>query len=441
LGEAAQAIADAVQAPIETAAHSVLTVAAYAAQALANVQIDVRTIPLPLFVLTSLASGERKTSSDRLAALPLENYQQELIEAYPDKLKEYRDAHAIFKKDHSEALKGDNPVRDLSRLHEPEPPPNPVILCQEPTLPGLQKSFMHGLPSQALFTDEGGQFFGGYAMNADNMLNTIAGLSKFWDGSPIIRTRAGDNESAALYDRRLSIHLMVQPVVVEKYLNDPILMQQGWLARFLIVRPPPMAGTREYRPAAELPQAVAGFHTRITYLLGQHRIGENGGCALDTLTLEPEALVIYTEVYNMIEAAQAVGEEFEEIRPVASKAGEMALRLAGIFAVIELNKTITADQMTRGCSLVMYYLRSILRDNQIAEANQADKLAVEYLEWITTLPNREVEINYIQRRAPRREHRKKVANIREIMAHLVNAGKIQCTGTNTKGDPCKWKII
>ncbi|MFT5709328.1 MAG: hypothetical protein ACI8QT_000014 [Halioglobus sp.] len=441
LGGAAKAIADAVQSPLETAAHSILTVAAFTAHSLANVVIDVRTIPLSLFVLTISESGERKSSSDKLAASGLEAHQKKLLEAYPELLKDHKDAEAIYKKNYGEALKGDNPAGDLAQLVEPLPPPTPIILAQEPTLEGLQKSFISGLPSQALFTDEGGQFLGGHAMNADNMLKTIAGLSKFWDGSPIIRTRAGDGESAALYGRRLSIHLMVQPAVVEKHMSDPLLMQQGWLARFLMVRSTPKAGTRKYNAGATLDEALQGFHTRIADLLGTAVIDEDGSCKLSELGLEPGANEVYAEFYDQVEIEQAVGGEFESIRPVASKSGEMALRLAGIFSVVELGDSVTEEQMLRGCYLAMYYLRTTLRDNQIAEANNLDRLALEYLEWMAGQPGSEVEIDFIQRMAPRREHRQKVPNIRIVMERLVRAGKVECTGTNTKGAANRWKRI
>jgi hypothetical protein len=65
------------------------------------------------------------------------------------------------------------------------------FITEEPTLEGLQRSFRYGLASQGLFSDEGSQFFGGHAMNPDNALKTMSGLSKFWDGTP-----SDDAESA-----------------------------------------------------------------------------------------------------------------------------------------------------------------------------------------------------------------------------------------------------
>ena len=95
----------------------------------------------------------------------------------------------------------------LSNLFPPEPPPEPTIISQDPILEGLQKSFRLGLPSQALLNDEGAQFFGDHSMNKENMEKTIAGLSKYWDGALIVRTRAALGESVTKFDRRLSIHL------------------------------------------------------------------------------------------------------------------------------------------------------------------------------------------------------------------------------------------
>ena len=36
--------------------------------------------------------------------------------------------------------------------------------------------------------------FGGHANKPENMLKSVAGLSKLWDGAPITRTRAAEGE-------------------------------------------------------------------------------------------------------------------------------------------------------------------------------------------------------------------------------------------------------
>ena len=67
-----------------------------------------------------------------------------------------------------------------------------------------------------LFSDEEGQFLGGSTMSKDNMIKAITHLSTLWDGSPIDRSRAMTGESLRAYDRRLSMHLMLQPRLADR---------------------------------------------------------------------------------------------------------------------------------------------------------------------------------------------------------------------------------
>jgi hypothetical protein len=81
-------------------------------------------------------------------------------------------------------------------------------------------------------------------MSEDNRGRTIATLSKLWDGAPITRTRGAAGESSVLAGRRLSSHLMLQPVVAAQVMGDPLLTGQGFLARFLVMRAPSLVGQR-----------------------------------------------------------------------------------------------------------------------------------------------------------------------------------------------------
>ena len=75
--------------------------------------------------------------------------------------------------------------QEIADLIEPEPPIEPLIIVEEPTYEGLVKYLARGQPSVGLFSDEGGRFVGGNAMNRDNLLKTLAGLSSLWDAKPI----------------------------------------------------------------------------------------------------------------------------------------------------------------------------------------------------------------------------------------------------------------
>ena len=446
LGKAAKAIAETVQTPAEVAAHSVL--AAFAAQDKANIVMDGRTCPLSLFLLTVAESGDRKSACDKVASTPLDDWQRARASGHRQALKQYQDEADIYESERREALSGGKKkstaqkTADLEALTVPEPPPEPIVIVQEPTLEGLQKSFRQGWPSQALFNDEGGQFFGGHAMNPENALKTIAGLSKYWDGAPIVRTRAAKGESATMYDRRLSVHLQVQPRVAAAVLSDKLLQEQGLLARFLVAEARTHAGTRIYNNVNphQRPE-VQRFHQRVTDLLSQEpELDEGGGLILPELRLTDEAAVLWIGSYNLTEQEQAPGALLELVKPYASKAGENALRIAGVFAVLEGSGEVTAEQIERAWTLALYYLNNALRGAQRAESNVQELAALEVLEWLKGREVGAVTIDEMSRLLPR-PHRKSVAHIRTLMAALVGAGAVKITTTNNRGEPAGWQVL
>jgi hypothetical protein len=446
LGSTAKAIAVTVGVPEPIAAHSVLAVAAFAAQDKANIVMDGRTIPLSLFMLTVAESGDRKSACDKVASHPLLRWQKEKVRSFFEESQDYKNARDVYDSEHKAALSGKKSATDkaaaLNTLKPPVPPPEPVVVCQEPTLEGLQKSFKQGWPSQALFSDEGAQFFGGHAMNPDNMAKTIAGLSKYWDGSPITRTRAAAGESCTMYDRRLSIHLLVQPIVAQAVLGNPLLMQQGLLARFLIAEADSLAGTRFYSEANAMEHpAVIRFHATIDTLLAYVPVTRDcGGLELPTRRLSQEAREIWVAAYNNSERELAPGGLLESIKPIVSKAGENALRIAGVFSVLEASEEVTGEQMARAWTLAAFYLQNALRAAQLSDASLAERDAGEVLEWLKAREGQRATIGEMQRLLTPKQHRKSVNHIRMIMAELVGAGAVAVLGQNNTGEDSAWEV-
>ena len=150
-----------------------------------------------------------------------------------------------------------------SRRHRPLP----IVVTPDPTVEGLVKNMASLRPSLGLFSDEGGAFLGGVGMNPENRLKTIATLSSFWDGSPVSRLRAGDGASLFL-GRRLSVHLMAQPVAASTLLADPVANGQGILARFLTAEPESAIGTRtRLECRSESDSVLVRFAARLGELL------------------------------------------------------------------------------------------------------------------------------------------------------------------------------
>lgn len=215
LGPAVKRLAEVIGVPCAMAAQSVLATTALVSQGHANVQLDGRTCPLSLYLLTVASSGDRKSAVDQLALKAARDWERQQWNLYAEKLKTYRAATSIMAepktlKNHAEA-KG-------SELSEPVPP---RLIIAEPTIKALVKSLCHGLPSMGLFNDEGGQFLGSSTMSKENLLKAITTLSTLWDGSPIDRARSMAGESLRAYDRRLSLHLMLLPYLANQLFNDP----------------------------------------------------------------------------------------------------------------------------------------------------------------------------------------------------------------------------
>lgn len=248
-GAAARRMHEVVQAPDATCGQSVLAALSLVCQGFIDVYIDGRVYPTSLYMLTICESGERKTGADKVALKSINDWQRYQIEQHKKLLIEYRNKYEIWKIRHQIQIKGiaessGNSLKDLEP--EPQQPCESLLLCEEPTLEGLEQLLERGQPSAGVFADEGGRIVGGHAMNSENALKTACGLSNLWDGKPLTRVRKSEG-SKIQYGRRLSMHLMIQPIVLKQLIDNKTLMGQGLLSRCLFSAPLPLAGTRRYQ--------------------------------------------------------------------------------------------------------------------------------------------------------------------------------------------------
>lgn len=425
LGGATAAIIEAVQVPDALAAQSVLAAAAMAAQPHANVLRAGQEIPLSLFALTVAESGDRKSAAGRLALRAHNDRQRQLLDNFKAEKKEYRDKRDAYERCRELVLdktKGspEAMAAELTTLAEPASPLMPFILAEEPTLEGLQKSLLHGHPSQGLFSDEGGQFFGGHASRPENLLKTAAGLSKLWDGAPIARTRAAEGESSSRSGCRLSLHMMIQPIVAQEVLASPIMQGQGFLARFLVAWPQSLAGTRFYRNADPLNDArlVRYWQCMADLLSLALPLDEAGQLSPSALPLDHEALATWISTHDAIEGELGKGGDLQEIKPTAAKGAENVLRIAGVLAVIEQTGAITLPIVERAAALVHWYLAEALRLCSPARAEPHLTQAQRLFDWLFAKGWQSFESRALQREGPRFA-RKSAAQRDQLLSVLV----------------------
>ncbi len=398
LEAAVRAVQDKTQAPVAITAQSALSVASLAVQGFADVETLGGTAPTSLFCLTVAASGERKSGCDKLLLAGLREFEQDAHKAYGEALEVFQAEKRLWDAREKKLLgkaanggaTGDKAATELRALPSaPLPPLYPIRTATEPTFEGLVKLFEVASPALGLFTDEGGSFFGGHAMNTDNKLKTMAGLSSLWDGTPINRTRAGDGAST-LYGRRLAAHMMVQPVAIRPLLADPVANGQGFLARFLITEPESNIGYRAFAEAK--PQSdsdLLAFKAKLISVLAADlplQDGTRNQLAPTRLRLTSEAKALLRGYYDATEYAQRPEGDLAMVKSYASKSAEQAARIAGVLALwADLAVTeISASCMANGIELAQYYLGEARRLAGMAvisaDIDQAEKLRLWLIE-------------------------------------------------------------
>ncbi|OYU37995.1 MAG: hypothetical protein CFE33_18210 [Pseudorhodobacter sp. PARRP1] len=396
LRAAVEAVQDITQAPVGIAAQSALSVASLAVQAFADVETLGGDVPLSLFCLTIAESGERKSSCDRQFMRGVKDREKALSEAF-------KEAQAALEVDReiwagrrkrlmgdaagTEKVKASAAEADLRALGpEPRPPLAPYITAQEPTFEGVLKLYQTGRPALGLFSDEAGGFIGGHAMNSDNKLKTIAGLSQLWNGDTVNRVRSGDGASS-YPGRRLAAHLMAQPIAARPLMADPQASGQGFLARFLITEPQSAIGTRLRRghdPASDL--TVSAFAARLSTILEtQMPTGDNPQeLTPNRLPLSAGARELLWRFYEAVEAAQATGRTMEHVRAYGSKAAEQAARIAGVLTLwADLDAPeVTPQAMGWGIKLADFYLSEARRLAEAGLVSEDTAKAERLRKWL-----------------------------------------------------------
>lgn len=372
LREAAEAIGDMTQAPAAICAQSALGVAALAAQGLGDAETLHGRAPGSLYLLTVAQSGERKSACDRLAMRPVRALEAELAEDWREAQATHRNRLEIWQERRKAILRAakddpDGARADLDALGpEPEPPLVPSTVSAEPTLEGITKNMPVLRATLGIFADEGGAFIGGHAMTAENRLRTIAGYSSLWDGAPVTRWRAADGV-ASFRGRRLSMHLMAQPIAAAELLADPVANGQGFLARFLVTEPASAIGTRlrvGYETASE--RALDRFAARIGDMLRRPlplREGTRNELDPPMIALASDARELLQDFALEAERAQAPGGPLEAVRPFGSKAAEHAARLAAVMTLYadDRAQTVLGEAMADAVTLAGFYLGEAAR--------------------------------------------------------------------------------
>lgn len=396
LGDAAKAIIYKVQCPDAVAAMSVLGVASLCCQGHADVIIPAtgHAKPLSLYLVTIAASGERKSAADTEALSPVRAFERELQTSHDAEYPSYLNKLEAWQAEREKIKR--NRKNDMIEKHElfeklgaiPESPLTPILTCPEPTFEGLCKLYIDGIPMLGIFSDEGGQFVGGYGLSNDSRLRTISGLSAFWDGTAAKRVRATDGVSV-LYGRRLALHLMMQPDVAATLLSDPMLKDQGFLSRILVAAPDSTVGTRFQKrsTAHHGDTALLNYHLLILNILRQKpkmALGKRNELEPRALTMDATAASVWMNYADDVERRLGKSGSFDTIKGFANKLPEHAARLAGVLALVDdFNASlINKDLLVRGIKIAEYFASEALRLFDAGMATPEIRMAESLLDWL-----------------------------------------------------------
>ncbi len=453
------------QQPMPMVAQAALSAASAACQGLADVRRDdVLVGPISLSMMAIAESGERKSSCDtvflkpirevidswRTAALEEERWYTEDLAVWKAQRKKFHSEAATFKAQASiksgeaknSALSKLDLIKEQIRLHlddRPIPVRVPTFFYSDITPQGIGRQLNENDFVGSVWESEAGVTFGSIGMSAPNFVTQSLGtLNKLWDGAALDAIRADSGRNFRVYGRRVSINLMIQPVVLNEYLINAgkTARGSGFLGRFLITAPPSTMGTRVYQPPPAQMPACTRFSDCLETLMSEELPLNEAGTELllPMVGMNESARANWIDFVNDVEQKLGTDCDFCEIRDAAAKAGDNAARIAAIFHLLS-NRTevvdIDEDTMQAAINLMYWYLDEFnraLKDISPPEVLDAEIL----LSWLLKQDDCHHTPRQIQQLGPRatRQKPKRDAALKVLEAHAYV--RVLKSGSQTK---------
>lgn len=336
--------------------------------------------PCSQFMLSLFGSGEGKSSARKLAFKTIDEAEKEARTRYRQACAEIMASADQFKGKARDEFLAANPL-----------PPDPKTQFSDATFEPLAGDFIRGMPAASWDTDEGGQMLGGSSLKADTVAATLGGLTKGFDDGHFERTRSKGNAegSGVAYNRRLSIHLLAQPVAVAEALSNPLMVGQGFLARFLLAAPDSLAGTcfitvESLERSAYADPRLQAYWARCKEIAAspEYADPETGEVAPPVLLPDAEAKQEWVNFRNGIESDLGPLGKFSGLKPFARRGAEQALRLAAVLGCFEGVEHIDGDCMRRACALARYSLSEWLRYTDADVVSPELRRAADLADWL-----------------------------------------------------------
>ncbi|PAU63678.1 YfjI family protein [Pseudomonas indica] len=313
---------------------------ATACQGLVDVQMPTgHQVPTSLMLLTIAESGERKTTTQNYFFKAINDLNDAAHRANQTALVEHRVEYKLWstRRRHLErmyskcATQEDDAITRAALEEvaeharaEPQPARSNKFLYEDTTPQALVQMLYENAPNGCLLTSEANSIFSGKALGELDKLNTL------WDGNSVIVDRIS-REGFILQNARLTLSLMAQPNVISRFMSKrgEEARGTGFLARFLVVKPRPMAGQRTNRTPCELPRREA-FNARIRERLNPTLLSER-----QVLSFSEKAKDLWFRYSQNLEQQMRKNGLYYYLKDHASKLLENASRLAAVLHAFE----------------------------------------------------------------------------------------------------------
>jgi hypothetical protein len=295
-------------------------------------------------------------------------------------------------------------LAQLIRL-EPQIPLLPTLYFEDATQEALAIHLAHNWPSASLWSDEAGIVLGSHSMQS-NPARFVALLNRLWDGKSFTAHRK-TTESFTLQYRRLTLNLMMQPLLLQNMTNkhQNISRQSGFLPRCLLAYPQSTMGVRFYQEPHLSKTYLDEYEKRINDCLNQSQHLTRKGCyKLPTLFMNVEAKRAWIQFFNAVESGLNDQGQWAGLQDFASKAAENAARLAALFHLFEGKiGDISLESIEQAIAIVHWHMQETRR--LFGAGNQTDELtdARKLLDWLKDKGFHKITVRDIQRLSPLRD--------------------------------------
>ena len=392
--------------------------------------------PTSLWCMTLARSGERKSGVGKQLADSFIRFDAEQHREYKAERKKWFAKYKQWEAKGADMSRGSGSKGDrkwaqedeLERhaVDEPEPPKKKQYIYNDVTNEKLMRDLGEHWPSAGLMLDEGGSMLGGYSMGIKSVVATQAKYNSLWSGESV-KVGRQTQDDVLVEGGRLVIYLGVQEGVYKSFLKETgnIGDANGFMARFLVCRPPTMIGRREYGNKKEH-KWVNIFNSATSALIHLTTTWQEKRA----LVFSPQALVRVLDFLRKVEAQQRPGQIFENMTAHASKIGEQMARIASVLHVMNDPQShglvIQDDTARQAVAIAEYHLHQALdmQNDYAGDVAQGDEIAV--LDWLMKEAKKTggdgVGKTALLNGGP--GHLRKAAALDPILWRLVDAGSI-----------------